>query len=99
MENENMIEAAIFCSHHNIEVAFISSLQEHGLLQVAVVEEKFFIPENELPHLEKMIRLHYDLEINPEGLEAIDHLVHKIEKMQEEIEWLKCRLKVSGGEL
>jgi hypothetical protein len=99
MQNDNMIEANIFCSHHNIEVSFITSLQEHGLLHVDMIEEKYFIPEEELPHLEKMVRLHYDLDINPEGLEVVDHLVHRIEEMQEEIEWLKCKLKVFGTPL
>jgi hypothetical protein len=35
--------------------------------------------------LEKFVRLHYDLDINLEGIETINYLLEKIEKMQKEI--------------
>jgi len=42
--------------------------------------------------LKTFVRLHYDLDINLEGLETINHLLEKIEEMQMEI--LKLRNKV-----
>jgi len=35
--------------------------------------------------LEKFVRMHYDLDINVEGIETINYLLQKIEEMQMEI--------------
>lgn len=59
-------------------------------------EEKSFIPFSQLLELEKMIRLHYDLDVNVEGIDVIHHLVKKLEDAQNEIGRLKNRLKLYG---
>ena len=41
-----------------------------------------------------MVRLHYDLEINMEGIDAITHLLKKLQTMQDEISVLKNKLRV-----
>jgi hypothetical protein len=41
-----------------------------------------------------MIRLHHELDINVEGVEAISHLLMLIEKMQEELTVVKNRLRL-----
>jgi hypothetical protein len=38
------------------------------------------------------VRLHYDLDINIEGIETINHLLEKIEEMQREIAHLKNKI-------
>ena len=85
MEREDMIPAKDFCLYHNIEYSFIASLEDSGLITVTSVEESAFIPAEELDKLEKFVRLHYELEINIEGIETIYHLLQKIEQMQREI--------------
>ncbi|HEU5051636.1 MAG: chaperone modulator CbpM [Ginsengibacter sp.] len=85
MEREDLIPAKDFCLYHNIEYSFISSLEDSGLITVTSVEESAFIPADELDKLEKFVRLHYDLDINIEGIETIYHLLQKIEQMQREI--------------
>ncbi|MGN6604436.1 MAG: chaperone modulator CbpM [Ginsengibacter sp.] len=85
MEREDLIPAKDFCLYHNIEYSFISSLEDSGLITVTSLEESAFIPADELDKLEKFVRLHYDLDINIEGIETIYHLLQKIEQMQREI--------------
>jgi len=85
MEKDELIPAEEFCIYHNIEYSFISSLEDSGLITVASVEESTYIPAEELQKLEKFVRLHYDLNINIEGIETINHLLEKIEEMQREI--------------
>ena len=85
MEREDLIPAKDFCLYHNIEYSFISSLEDSGLITITSVEESTFIPADELDKLEKFVRLHYDLDINIEGIETIYHLLQKIEQMQREI--------------
>ncbi len=89
MKQQDLIPATDFCQYHNIEYSFISSLEESGLISIQSVEHSTFIPIDEMQKLEKFIRLHYDLDINVEGIETINHLLEKIEEMQMEIMHLK----------
>jgi hypothetical protein len=94
MEGEKLIPANEFCSHHNIEVSFVQALQDYGLIEVKIVEEKSFIDEDQLEELEKMVRLHYDLHINFEGLDAVRHLLEQMKDMQNEMAILRNRLRL-----
>jgi len=85
MERDDLIPAKDFCTYHNIEYSFISSLQDSGLISVTSVEQSTYIPSDELQKLEKFVRLHYDLDINVEGIETINHLLEKIEELQKQI--------------
>ena len=89
MEKDELIPAKDFCIYHNIEYSFISSLEDSGLISITSVEQATYIPADEIQKLEKFIRLHYDLDINLEGIETINHLLEKIEEMQREILQLK----------
>jgi hypothetical protein len=86
------------CMQYNIEVTFIQTLNEYGLIETITIEEKPFIPVSQLHELEKFIRLHYDLDINMEGIDVIAHLLSKVKNLQNEIGYLKNRLQVYGGE-
>ena len=89
MQKDELIPAEDFCIYHNIEYSFISSLEDSGLISVTSVEQSTYIPAEELQKLEKFVRLHYDLDINIEGIETINHLLERIEEMQREILQLK----------
>jgi chaperone modulatory protein CbpM len=92
MENDELIPAEDFCMYHNIEYSFISSLEDSGLIKVTAVEQHTFIPADELQKLEKFVRLHYDLDINLEGIETINHLLEKIDEMNKQILKLKNKI-------
>jgi hypothetical protein len=94
MSNDEMIPAQEFCSHHNIEISFIQSLQEYGLVEIATIESSQFIPAERLGEIEKMIRMHYELNINLEGIDVIKHLLNEMERMQQELDATRNRLKV-----
>ena len=89
MEQEELIPVKDFCIHHNIEYSFISSLENSGLIRVTSVKRSSFIHIDEMHKLEKFVRLHYDLDINLEGIETINYLLERIESMQQEILKLK----------
>jgi len=89
MEQEDLIPAEDFCIYHNIEYSFITTLEDSGLIRVTSVEKSTFIPSDDIQKLEKFVRLHYDLDINIEGIETINYLLEKIEGMQKEILQLK----------
>lgn len=71
MAKANLISASEFCVYHNIEYTFISNLKEFGLVEIVQVQQTDYIPEDQLEKLERMIRLHRELEINPEGIDTI----------------------------
>lgn len=97
MQNEDMVSANEFCIHHDIGLSFIQSLTEHGLIETVVLEENIFLPVSQLGRLEKIIRLHFELDINLEGVETITHLLQRMEEMQENITRLNNRLKALEG--
>jgi hypothetical protein len=92
MEHTGFIEANQFCVIHNIELSFIHSLQEYGLIEIWQDESSTWIPEQEVSPLEKYIRLHFDMEINFEGMDAIVHLLNKINHMEKEMVMLRRKL-------
>ena len=94
MATQDMITAQDFCIHHNVEISFIQSLNESGLTEVTQQEETLCVPLHQLPQLEKMVRLYYEMDINMEGLETITHLLNRMNEMQQEIVKLQNRLGV-----
>ena len=94
MGNPGYIEANQFCIVHNIELSFIYALNDYGLIDIRKDEITTWIPEEEVTPLEKYMRLHFDMDINVEGLHAIAHLLEKMHHMEEEILLLKRKLAV-----
>jgi hypothetical protein len=85
MEQDELIPVKDFCIYHNVEYSFIDSLQNSGLISITSIQQSTFIPLDEMQKLEKFVRMHYDLDINVEGIETINYLLQKIEEMQMEI--------------
>ena len=92
MQIEEMIVVNEFCIHHNIDISFINSQQQSGLIEITQTEEKLYLHESQLPHLEKMVRLYYEMDINLEGIETITYLLSRMNQMQQEIALLKNKL-------
>jgi hypothetical protein len=93
MQHDDIISATEFCVHHNIEISFIESLREQDMIETVMVEEAIFLPLSQLDRLEKIVRLHFELNINLEGIQTITHLLERIEEMQEHITKLTNRLR------
>ena len=81
-----------FCTSHHVEISFIQLLEEHGLIETVIVDQSICVYANELPKLERIIRLHQELNINPEGIDVINELLKKMNEMHHEITALKNRL-------
>ncbi len=92
METENLITLEKVCELYEVEPDFIVALNDFGLLDFIVVEEIKFVNKEQIGDLERMMRLHYDLEINMAGIDAISHLLQRVHEMQRELISLKNRL-------
>ncbi len=78
------------CSNfYSVEVAFIRELDNHGLIELTHSKESYTIGHDQLSLLEKYMHLHYDLDVNLEGIEVISHLLQKIDRLQTEVRRFK----------
>ncbi len=92
MNTSSNITVEQCCFYYKIETTFVQSLNEHGLIALTKSEKEYFINYEQLISLEKYIHLHYDLDINMEGLEAITHLLTRITDLQNEVKRLQNEL-------
>jgi hypothetical protein len=99
MQPKKLTAVDIFCANHNIEISFISSLQQSGLIEITTVKETGFIDSNQLQQLEKIVRFYYELDINLEGIETITHLLQRIKSLQDENIVLRNRLRLYETEM
>lgn len=85
MNREDLIPIDEFCVHHQIEASFISALQNHGMIEIIVTEENDYFSLDQLSSVEKIIRLHYELDINLEGIDAIMNLLDHIDDIKNQL--------------
>jgi len=90
----NLIAVEDFCNNCHIELAFVDTLQQKGLIEILTIEETAFIEIGQLQQLEKLINFYYGLDINLEGIETILHLLQRIDSMHEEINRLQNKLRL-----
>lgn len=93
MQTEKLIAVNEFCVNYNIEISFISSLQKIGLIEFTTIEDSLFVDSEQLQQLEKIVHFYYELDINLEGIETINHLLLRINSLQDEVIMLKNRLR------
>ncbi|MGG7666663.1 chaperone modulator CbpM [Dyadobacter sp. BHUBP1] len=93
MENDQLIAIEVFCMNYDVEYEFVESLQEHDLIETVIVGNNRFLQVPQLNHIERIIRLHRELDINLEGIEAIQGLLNRIEHLDREVASLRNRLR------
>ena len=98
MKNEDLILIEQLCSHYHVEISFIESLSEYGLIEIMEVEQTQYVSANQLKDIEKMIRLHFELNINMEGIDAIYHLLQKMDRLQYELKSIQNQLRFYNPE-
>jgi len=94
-----MIEAYLvptktICTHYNIEISFVDELSKMGLIQIEVIEHDQFIHQDQIGDLEKIIRLHHELDLNLEAIDVVFNLLEKERKLRKELITLKNRLRL-----
>ena len=92
MKQDKLIEVNHLCKHYNIEITFVRSLHDYGLIEIIRSEENECIEEDKLNELERLLHLHNDLEINLESIDAIRHLLKRMDEMQHELKDLRNKL-------
>lgn len=91
--DKGYIRITEICKWYKIERTFIQSLHEHGLVQIIEIEQEEVLTPEQIADVEKMIRMHYDLEINIEGIDVVYNLLNQVSDLQGEVRTLRNRLK------
>lgn len=98
MNEKPLIPTQTLCSHYNIEISFVDALNKMGLIRVEIIEQKQFLHQDQISNLEKIIRLHNELNVNLEGIDVVFNLLEKERKLQNELNSLKNRLRLYENE-
>lgn len=96
METNHPIETipvTHLCTHYQTDVRFFELLEDYGLITLIQVEQTPSIEMERIKDVERWIHLHYDLNINMEGLDAISHLLQKMTLLQSELVQTQSRLR------
>lgn len=97
MDTTHLISIQQFCTHYKVPMTFIKALHEYDLVEITITNNDNYLQTNQLNDVEKMVRLHYDLNINIEGIDAIYNLLKQMEQLQNEVRILKNKLNSYEG--
>jgi hypothetical protein len=94
MKMKNLIPIPVLCAHYEVELSFFSNLSEMGLFEIKTIENSHYIDSDAVYNIEKMIRMHQELDVNMEGIDVVFNLLQKIDVLQNELTALKNRLRL-----
>lgn len=92
MESNQIISIDTICTYYKIPASFISALEEIELIELKTIDGTLYIETTHIQTIERFIRLHFELEINIEGIDVINNLLDQVNRLQEENNQLKNRL-------
>ncbi len=94
MEANNLILIEHYCLQSEVNLAFVETLHNQGLIEIIEVENAKYVTSDQVKQIEQIAFLHLELNINLEGIEAIRHLVNQIHDLQQELALTKSKLKL-----
>lgn len=94
MEKENLILVSYYCQQTRTSIEFIESLQDYGFIQVLFIEEHNYVHPQDITEIERINRLQEELGINLEGIDALNHVLQKVDRLEKELKMVKERLRI-----
>lgn len=92
MNREEFISLRHLSESHETEITFFNGLQDIGLIHIEIIEEVPYVHKEQVSDIERMIRLHRDLQINAEGIDTIFNLLQRIGELEQELQEVRQRL-------
>lgn len=92
MQTTHLISVRDFCVHHHVEITFVETLADNGLIETTLVEQTTYVQPEQVGRLEKFVRLHQELAIHTEDLDVVSDLLDRVEDLQQQLARLKNRL-------
>lgn len=94
MAQQDLILIETLCTHYEVEVSFFDALDSVGLIEIETIEQERFIHKDRIGDLERMIRIHHELNINMEGIDAVFNILKRVDELQNELTAIKNRLNL-----
>lgn len=94
MRTENFILVKHYCEQTQTPVDFIYSLQDYGFIEVREIENKVYVEPHAIVEIERVSRIQNELGINLEGIDALFHMLQKVDHLESQLRYLKERLKI-----
>ena len=91
---KQLISIHKICESYQVPDTFFEELHQFDLIPMEIQSGELMIDTTNLPQVEKIMRLHFDLNINLEGIDVIIGLLNRIEELESEISLLKKRLSL-----
>lgn len=98
MSHEQLISIEQFCSLYHVDSSFLQRLSEFHFIELIPVEDLLYVDREQIKNLERIMRLHFEMDINLEGIEAISYLLQRVENLQDEVNVLRNRLRFYESE-
>lgn len=92
MQAESLISILDFCGYHQLELTFVQTLEQRGLVELITIEQALYVRPEEVARLEKFVRLHQELAIHADDLDIVSELLDRVENLQQQINDLHNRL-------
>ncbi|MFD2574526.1 chaperone modulator CbpM [Spirosoma soli] len=92
MQPEHLISVQEFCGYHHLEIEFVQTLEQRGLIQTITVEQSLYVHSEQLAQLEKFVRLHQELAIHTDDLDIVSNLLERLDDLQHQVTQLQNRL-------
>jgi hypothetical protein len=92
MKTDKLLRLEDLCVHYEVEHTFFMHLSEAGLIEITIINNTHYIHPDRINDVEKMMRLHHDLELNIEGIDVVFHLLQKIDCLNTELVSVRNRL-------
>ncbi len=99
MSVNNLIPVHHFCLYHQVELSFIDSLHEYGLINIIVIKDNKYLIQEDLREIEKMVQFYFELGINLEGIEVISNLLNQNASLQRELEIVLKKLNLFDADV
>ena len=84
----NLIPLQHLCTHHGVEI---------GLVEITTIEQTLYVSNEKLEDIEKILRLHHELDINMEGIDVIINLLQQLENKETELKKIQNKLHFYEG--
>ena len=94
MSKQHTIEITTLCHHYQVERTFFSHLSEIGLIETITIHDSLYVDESDIRHIDKIIRLYRELDINPEGIDVIMNLLDRIDNLEQQLTATQNRLNL-----
>lgn len=92
MKEKTLIIVKEIETKYGVDSSFMDNLESYEHITFIIKDSNRYVYSDQLPIIERIIRLHYDLEINMEGIEVINRMLTKMESLQETIRVLENKL-------